>query len=234
MTGLLLIIATLLSTAPSANPKASVQAPDYIRLTLEDGPSLFSTVEYHLQTVGGAVVGCSVHAYTYVEREQIRCGLFEPGAVESMWRELGPEGLDSAAVPVSGSPLASTWRFDGCLGGRCVDLKAEVLDMDSAFSGLAEGFMRLMDQQLGKERFLDFYALEQKAGSISLWTRPRTMLWLDGTALERRTPVLGLDLPAGRHRIRLYDEERGIDRAGTVEVSPGRNTNYFIDLLKEE
>ena len=60
-------------------------------------------------------------------------------------------------------------------------------------------------------------------GRLTIDTRPWTEVFLEGRRLGM-TPLQGVKLPAGRHRLRLSNGQAGIDTTVTVKIRPGRET----------
>jgi hypothetical protein len=70
-----------------------------------------------------------------------------------------------------------------------------------------------------------------QTGFLSVITRPAVLLSVDGRALGR-TPVMKFELPAGRHEVRLQDEDSFLDRKINVDVRPGSESTVDLPLAK--
>jgi serine/threonine-protein kinase len=66
-------------------------------------------------------------------------------------------------------------------------------------------------------------------GYLSLDTHPWTRVYL-GKASLGETPLLAVPLPAGRHVLRLRNEQEKIDRVIEVDVTPGQKKAMRLKL----
>jgi len=66
--------------------------------------------------------------------------------------------------------------------------------------------------------------------NASPWARIR----IDGRDIGVTTPTVEpLRLPAGRHRVELYNPELELDAAFEVEIRAGETLKRFVDLRRE-
>ena len=70
---------------------------------------------------------------------------------------------------------------------------------------------------------------EAGEGILTVATTPDTEVWVDGE-LVGRTPVLGLELPAGRYDVRLINDSAGIEEERTVTIERGGRSQIVDDL----
>jgi serine/threonine-protein kinase len=68
-------------------------------------------------------------------------------------------------------------------------------------------------------------------GKLSVETNPWTHVLL-GTKRLGDTPLIGYSLPAGKYKIRLVNEEKGIAKVVEVTVQPGKTTATRLELAK--
>jgi serine/threonine-protein kinase len=66
-------------------------------------------------------------------------------------------------------------------------------------------------------------------GSLSVGSSPWTEVYVDGIKLGQ-TPIVRHALPAGKHELRLINEEKGLDRTLNVEVRAGREAKEYLKL----
>jgi serine/threonine-protein kinase len=66
-------------------------------------------------------------------------------------------------------------------------------------------------------------------GRLTLDTTPWTRVFLRGRLLGD-TPLIGMALPAGRHQLRLVNEEKKISTVVEVEIRPGQTTTKKLRL----
>ena len=66
-------------------------------------------------------------------------------------------------------------------------------------------------------------------GKLSLRTEPWTHVTLNGKPLGD-TPLIEVPLPAGRHLLKLTNEQEKVDTAIEVEVKPGQVTKKVLRL----
>jgi len=67
----------------------------------------------------------------------------------------------------------------------------------------------------------------RKYGFISIISRPATSIKIDGRNLGRKTPLIKFKIPAGKHRVTLYNKAKGIKDSFTITVAPNK-TNPVI------
>ncbi len=214
-------------------------------MSLGSGASPFSFVEYQFQQLNGAVVVCSHKEKGPVERDLVRCGTISSERFLRLANDL--KTLQVKPIPEAASPnpdrkgggglapvglLSSSWLLEASVPEAGLDLReeGEVLNPGTPFARAAFLVAQEAGEALGNELFKDAFAAESQTGVVSIWTRPRARLYIDGVDYQRLTPMLGIVLPAGSHRVVFVREETGLRRSGTVEVKAGRNTNYFLEL----
>jgi serine/threonine protein kinase len=61
-----------------------------------------------------------------------------------------------------------------------------------------------------------------KYGYISIISRPATSIKVDGRNLGRKTPLIKFKIPAGKHKITLYDTSKGINDSFTTTIIPDK------------
>lgn len=66
-------------------------------------------------------------------------------------------------------------------------------------------------------------------GSLSVGSSPWTEVYVDGIKLGQ-TPIVRHALPAGKHELRLINEDKGLDRTLTVDVRAGREAKEYLKL----
>jgi len=66
-------------------------------------------------------------------------------------------------------------------------------------------------------------------GKLSLSTQPWTKVSLNGKALGD-TPLIDQPLPAGKHLLKLVNEEKNVNTSVEVEVKPGQTTKKVLKL----
>ena len=62
----------------------------------------------------------------------------------------------------------------------------------------------------------------KKYGYISIISRPATSIKVDGRNLGRKTPLIKYKIPAGKHRITLYNKAKHIKDSFTITIVPGK------------
>jgi serine/threonine-protein kinase len=67
-------------------------------------------------------------------------------------------------------------------------------------------------------------------GRLSLTTEPWSDVSIDGNPLGQQTPVLGVQLPAGRHVVKLTNPHYKLERTVVIDIKPGEETRRFVDL----
>jgi serine/threonine-protein kinase len=72
-------------------------------------------------------------------------------------------------------------------------------------------------------------AVEKPKGTLSLDTTPWSQVYLGRTMLGD-TPLVGVSVPAGVHKVRLRNPDKGIERTVEIEVQPGKNTGMRLKL----
>src|SRR5690348_2888579 len=67
-------------------------------------------------------------------------------------------------------------------------------------------------------------------GTLDLNSDPWGDVWVDGKPLEHATPIVGLPLAAGSHRIRVVSPETHQRSERVVEISPGETVRVRVKL----
>ncbi|MBI5495554.1 MAG: protein kinase [Deltaproteobacteria bacterium] len=67
-------------------------------------------------------------------------------------------------------------------------------------------------------------------GFLSLQSRPWGRILVDGKDTGRFTPVADLPIPAGRHTVKLINDEENLGTAFLVTVKPGETVSLFKEL----
>ncbi len=83
-----------------------------------------------------------------------------------------------------------------------------------------------------KEKSIPEEARIHKKGFLSINTIPWAKVLIDGNEVGT-TPVLKMEVRAGKHKIKLLNEKFGIDETIEVHVSPERETKIFKKLNKK-
>ncbi|MFH1533083.1 MAG: hypothetical protein ABIK09_20345 [Pseudomonadota bacterium] len=224
----------LLLGHPAMADEAAV--PDYVRIQLEDGPSPYEGVTYHIFRVGTGAAACQTHAYAHVGTQDVRCAALSPERMDRILTDLQAEGLLDLVDAGTPHPLAPAWRLDASVGGRAMAALIHgptLLDDDRAARVIAE-VLREVREATGVEIFRDIFLPAHKLGIVTFWTHPRTEVWVDGARISESTPVLSLDLPSGTHHLRFFNPLKGIDRSGRFQVTPGKSTNFLLNVIPNE
>lgn len=73
---------------------------------------------------------------------------------------------------------------------------------------------------------------EKGFGTLVLDSDPWANVAVDGEPLGQHTPLIGLRLPAGRHKVTLENPVYAISRTIDVDIRPQAETRRFVDLMK--
>ncbi len=68
------------------------------------------------------------------------------------------------------------------------------------------------------------------AGYLTLNSSPWSEVWIDGKKLFRSTPLHNLQLPSGRHLVRLYSPAVNEHDQFTVDIEPGKTTTKIVSF----
>jgi len=228
-TPLFLILLLLPATAMASD----VAVPDYVRIRLEEGPSPYAAVSYHLFRVGTGAAACQTHAYAHVGTQDVRCAALSPERMDRILTDLSEEGLLEIGDAGTPHPLAPAWRLDASVSGRSMAalVHGPTLQDDDRAARIIAGVMREVRTATGLEIFRDIFLPAHKLGIVTFWTHPRTEVWVDGTRISESTPVLSLDLPSGAHHLRFFNPLKGIDQSGRFRVTAGKSTNFLLNVI---
>jgi serine/threonine protein kinase len=69
-----------------------------------------------------------------------------------------------------------------------------------------------------------------KTGVLALGSKPPCRIFVDGQDTGKTTPQRGLTLPAGRHQIRLVNDDYDIVETFSVTITPGETTRVVKDM----
>lgn len=67
-------------------------------------------------------------------------------------------------------------------------------------------------------------------GVLMLGSKPPCRIFIDGKDTGKTTPQRSLSLPAGRRKIKLVNQEFGIEETFTVTIEPGETTRVLKDM----
>lgn len=229
----LLLVLLLL---PAAAMAEDAPVPDFVRIRLEEGPSPYDNVTYHLFRIGSGAGACQTHSYAHVGTQDVRCATLSPERMDRILTDLRAEGLLELADAGTPHPLAPTWRLDGSVDGAALSVRVHgpTLLLDDRAARVIAGIMREVRQATGVELFRDIFLPAHKLGIVTFWTHPRTEVWVDGARISESTPVLSLDLPSGTHHLRFLNPNKGIDRSGRFRVTAGKSTNFLLNVIPNE
>ncbi|MBM4370366.1 MAG: hypothetical protein FJ098_01845 [Deltaproteobacteria bacterium] len=227
------ILAALVLLAGGAARAGEAPPPDFVRLVLEEGPTPFEEVVYHLFVAGGGAAACQIHSYAHVETRDVRCATVTPERLARVLEELAAAGLMDLEDQGEPHPLAPRWLVEASFGGRQVAarIRGPALLDDPGPARIIEAVLREVRGATGVEVFRDIFLPTHQLGLVTFWTHPRTEVWVDGVLLAPSTPVLSLDLPVGDHHLRLVNAALGIDRDGRFRVTAGRSTNFLLNVI---
>jgi len=221
----------MLLSAPVPADDAAV--PDYLRISLEEGPSPFEGVTYHIFRVGSGAAACQSHVYSHVGTRDVRCATLGAARMDRILADLQTAGLLELTDAGTPHPLAPTWRVEGSVDGRTVEalIHGPALLDDDLGARVIAGIMSEVRDATGVELFRDIFMPLHKLGIVTFWTHPRAEVWVDGARVAESTPVLSLDLPSGAHHLRLVNAAKGIDRGGRFRVTAGKSTNFLLNVI---
>ncbi len=150
-----------------------------------------------------------------------------------------------SAIAIETDPPGASVSIDGAAVGVAPltlgDVKAGDHVIDAALAGFlpvkrtvrvaapGEKLMVLLTLPKDPKRKPAAPAGQGSKGKLSLSTNPWTRVSLEGKTLGD-TPLIGYSLPAGRHRLRLVNEEKKLDVNIEVEVKAGQVTKKVLRL----
>ncbi|MDH5674173.1 MAG: PEGA domain-containing protein [Myxococcales bacterium] len=68
-------------------------------------------------------------------------------------------------------------------------------------------------------------------GTLRVNSRPWAQVFVDGRLIGN-TPQLNIPLPAGRHKLKLVNNEMGMSKSYSVKIRPGRPTTKIVNMLE--
>ena len=71
-------------------------------------------------------------------------------------------------------------------------------------------------------------------GFLDVWSNPWARIYIDGVLQPHSSPRRGLEVPSGRHVVRLHNPELGLSHQETVVVPPGGRALVRAELRPEE
>ncbi|HYU16707.1 MAG TPA: serine/threonine-protein kinase [Candidatus Acidoferrum sp.] len=67
-------------------------------------------------------------------------------------------------------------------------------------------------------------------GTLGIMSKPPCRIFIDGRDTGQKTPVVGIQVKAGRHRVTLINNEFGLKESFFVEIQPGEAVKAIKDL----
>jgi hypothetical protein len=214
---------------------ASAWADDGVVIALS-GPAVpYERVDYAVQAKRGTVVAEVNKQFAHrfgrqdavaaLTREELD-GLLDVLARMGVWR------LKSRRT----AQHRTRWRIAVVRGRRThvvvVDDPAE--RPDGRHYAVIEHVRRTVTDRTRALPFHDAMLLRSEAGALALRTRPPARVRLNGVLLPRPTPIQGLRVKAGKHRVEFLPLEPGALRARStpydIVVEAGRATSLNVTL----
>ena len=69
-------------------------------------------------------------------------------------------------------------------------------------------------------------------GFLNVGAKPWAEIEIDGKRWPYQTPQAGIELPAGKHRVRLSNPETGMSQSTVVYIKSGAYRTVMMDLRK--
>ncbi len=71
-------------------------------------------------------------------------------------------------------------------------------------------------------------------GFLDVWSNPWSRIYVDGVLMPHNAPHRGLEVPSGRHVVRLHNPELGLSHQETVVVPPGGRALVRAELRADD
>jgi hypothetical protein len=213
-------------------PRTSAAAEgDAVRVVLTGPATPYASVRYAVEERRGAVSASVTKTFAddFGFREEV--GLLTAGDFAALFADL--EGLGAFALPsTSGKATQARYEVEVRRGGRrhAFTVHDPALLPDARYRQLVARVRAAVEASAGTIPFRDPLLLPNEAGLLTLQSRPRARVEIDGVAHGETTPLDALPLPAGTHTVRLVALDEPLERTYEVKVEAGKTTRLVVDL----
>lgn len=131
-------------------------------------------------------------------------------------------------------PAAMTWTFRVWVGDgfdKTLTVADPELQPDPRYQSCLDAMRSAARRRLGATPFRDVYYAEGTFGYLHVASLPSAAsVFVDDRAVGEVTPVGGLLLPVGEHKIELVADKVGLRRVYSVKIMADITTNLDVDL----
>lgn len=219
----------LLAFMPFAAPAADLEAG--VRVTLTGPGTPYAEVVHEVGRRHGTVVVSvrKTFAAGFGHRDEV--GLLTDDDLEALLDGLVALG----AFELASSPRKdhrARHRVEIAWKGRhhVFEVDDPELQADERYGRLITRVRAAVGHAAGVVPFQDAMLLPEEAGRLNIVADPPARARIDGVVIEGTTPLGGLRLPAGSHRVELTPVGGGPARTYDVKIEVGKTTNLTVNL----
>lgn len=221
------LYASLLCTAPGLG----IARADGVRLTLEGVTVPYAQVEYVLAEKRGTVVAESNKRFAARFGRQEVVAVLTRADLDGLLDRLARDGIWTLRTRRA-VHSQTRWTIEVTRGDR---RHAVVVDdpetrLDGRHLRIIERVRARVNAAVPQRRFQDPMLLPKEGGTLNLRTLPIARVRLDGVWLPTPTPIRGLRVQAGRHRLEFLPLAGGAPTPYDIAVEAGRATSLNLKL----
>ncbi len=204
---------------------------DGVRVVLTGPATPYAAVRYAVEERRGTIAASvsKTFADDFGLREEV--GLLTAGDFAALLAEL--EGLGAFTLPSTTARAArARYEVEVRRAGRrhAFTVHDPALLPDARYRQLIARVRGAVEATAGAIAFRDPLLLPGEAGLLTLQSRPRARVEINGVAHGETTPLDALPLPVGTHTVRLVALDEPLERTYEVKVEAGKTTRLVVDL----
>ena len=224
---LTLLYAWLLCTALGL----SVAHADGVRLTLQGASVPYAQVEYVLAEKRGTVVAESNKRFVGRFGRQEVVAVLTRADLDALLTKLDQDGIWSLRTRQT-VRRQTRWTISITQGERRHEVVVDdpEIRLDGHHLRVINRVRARVKAAVPTRRFHDPMLLPTEGGTLNLRTLPVAKFWLDGVLMPEPTPIRGLRVQAGRHRLEFRPLAGGPLTPYDITVEAGRATSLNLKL----
>jgi hypothetical protein len=221
--------------APAPAAGAGACAFDQIRVSLEGGPSPFTSVEYAVRQIEGTFIALQAKQYPFNGVYDDRVAAVSAPAASGLFDQLATAGIDRLKDASREAPFALTYEVQYWRHGQAVEFRVtgpELLD-DPRYAQVIGAVTRFVESATGGPAlFRDIVIEDSELGLVSIQSSPPALVTIDDVPLGRTTPVMNFELAPGPHVALLHCARLGVAKKVKFNVFKGQLTPLKFNIKK--
>ncbi len=209
---------------------------NFVEINLVGGPSPYESASYFVRQIddGSVVLGQS-HTCPCDKGVEVRTATIDLASFRLMMEKLIANGAMELEDGEVDSVMAGSYEFSIGWSGKEAgwSVRGPFLLSDGRYAASIRLVEKTIRDHTGTEVYFDNCYKQEETGIATIWTQPWGQVTIDGIPLNRRSPLLSLELSAGLHRLQMVRPDLGIDRFGPLKIRAGKTQDFILTLIKK-